>query len=87
MNEFQNLNGCPTAFSDQSVEWWQRIQGRPAAAATARAGNAPVQPDDELASIRANVQNHFKLECRLIHPVIYKIRHLAALGEWQLLIA
>lgn len=37
----------------------------------------------KFASIHANVYNHFNLERHLIDRPTYKIRHSAALAEWQ----
>jgi putative transposase len=39
------------------------------------------------ASVHANVYNHFNLERHLVDRQTYKTRRLAALAEWQLLMA
>ena len=41
----------------------------------------------KFASVHANVHNHFNLERHLIDRVTYKARRVAALAEWQSLIA
>lgn len=41
----------------------------------------------KVASVHANVHNHFNLERRLVDRQTYRIRRSAALVEWQSLIA
>jgi putative transposase len=39
------------------------------------------------ASVHASVTNHFKAECRLSSPTIFKQNRAAALAEWRQLCA
>ena len=41
----------------------------------------------KFASVHANVHNHFQLERHLVDRQTYKERRLAALAEWQILVA
>nr|WP_223798835.1 DDE-type integrase/transposase/recombinase [Sphingomonas nostoxanthinifaciens] len=41
----------------------------------------------KFASVHANVHNHFNLERHLVDRQTYKLRRLAALAEWQILMS
>jgi putative transposase len=41
----------------------------------------------KFASVHANVHNHFNQERHLVDRQTYKLRHSAALAEWQSLMA
>ena len=37
----------------------------------------------KFASVHANIHNHFNLERHIVDRQTYKLRHSAALAEWQ----
>ena len=57
---------------------------------TTRACDATLQANEdttEIASVHANVHNHFNQERHLVDRQTYKERRSAALAEWQSLMA